>query len=703
MCCPPNDHAKELYKRYKELLVEHSQTRILPLLKKKAQNDHATGTTFLCEFIKCWENHGKMIRWLSSVFNYINRYYIHGHMLPSLKEVGDSVYIDEVYNVSKKEMRDAVLRLVRTAREEGEIWKCDDWVILKAMDIYHYTPIETYRNDFEVFMLQETANYYRDLSASWILESSTMMEYVLKSEHRLKLEEANRLWKSSPFEYTTEAMHKSAANEKSTRYKVIKTAETQLLTIRSVELLDRPGSGLDALMQNDKKADIQILYRVFKRVPDELGYMAQIFKKHIKDQGMLLIRDAEGGKQKDHLFIRSLLGLYDTSSKFLECFENAPLFQNSLKETFETICNNKVGSASVSELLAYFCDSVLRKGGIKTELLTGEDIDVVLDKAIKILAYVSDRDIFGEFYRKRLGRRLLQGLSINDDSERMVLGRLREQCGAHFTGKMDGMVKDMDTAKEKHAQFHTWMDAMSVRLPVDMSVVLLTTGFWSGKSMEMVLPEEMNKGLDAFMSFYRSGHKNTRKITWQFSLGTVHVKASFDKDYEFVLAPAQVAVLHQFNDNLKDKTYTELQDKTKLPEEDLDRVLASLTLLKYKVLVKFPANGIIGKDDVFSLNELFTDRAHRIRIGLPPVESERNKVKEDVQRDRSDAIKAAIVRVMKSRKVLHHQHLTIEVTKQLTKKFSPEMKAIKISIEKLIDGEYLQRDPEHPDLYRYVA
>ena len=60
----------------------------------------------------------------------------------------------------------------------------------------------------------------------------------------------------------------------------------------------------------------------------------------------------------------------------------------------------------------------------------------MLDKVVKLLAYISDKDLFAEFYRKRLSRRLLQDKSASDDHERAVLTRLKQQCGAQFTSKV---------------------------------------------------------------------------------------------------------------------------------------------------------------------------------------------------------------------------------------------------------------------------
>ena len=70
------------------------------------------------------------------------------------------------------------------------------------------------------------------------------------------------------------------------------------------------------------------------------------------------------------------------------------------------------------------------------EKLTEDAVEDMLDKVVKLLAYISEKDLFAEFYRKRLSRRLLQDKSASDDHERAVLTRLKQQCGAQFTSKV---------------------------------------------------------------------------------------------------------------------------------------------------------------------------------------------------------------------------------------------------------------------------
>jgi hypothetical protein len=43
---------------------------------------------------------------------------------------------------------------------------------------------------------------------------------------------------------------------------------------------------------------------------------------------------------------------------------------------------------------------------------------------------------------------------------------------------MEGMVTDLQLAREKQQNFEAWQKEHSKQLPIDMSVQVLTTGFW---------------------------------------------------------------------------------------------------------------------------------------------------------------------------------------------------------------------------------
>jgi cullin 1 len=168
-----------------------------------------------------------------------------------------------------------------------------------------------------------------------------------------------------------------------------------------------------------------------------------------------------------------------------------------------------------------------------------------------------------------------------------------------------------------------------------------------------------------------------------------------------VLYFVQAAVLLLFNTTER-LSYTDIKGQLNLTDEDIVRLLHSLSCAKYKILNKEPNSKSVTQTDHFEFNIKFTDKMRRIKIPLPPMD-EKKKVIEDVDKDRRYAIDASIVRIMKSRKVLPHQQLVLECVEQLGRMFKPDFKVIKKRVEDLIAREYLERDKDNPNMFKYLA
>ena len=74
-----------------------------------------------------------------------------------------------------------------------------------------------------------------------------------------------------------------------------------------------------------------------------------------------------------------------------------------------------------------------------------------------------------------------------------------------------------------------------------------------------------------------------------------------------------------------------------------------------------------------------------------------------VDDDRKLYLQAAIVRIVKARKVIKHNSLIEEVIQQSVNRFTPSITMIKKCIEALIDKQYLERTVNTTDEYSYMA
>ncbi|KAL0421101.1 UNVERIFIED_CONTAM: Cullin-3A [Sesamum latifolium] len=129
----------------------------------------------------------------------------------------------------------------------------------------------------------------------------------------------------------------------------------------------------------------------------------------------------------------------------------------------------------------------------------------------------------------------------------------------------------------------------------------------------------------------------------------------------------QDIVLMLFN-NTDSLNYREIKYATEIPSSDLKRCLQSLACVKGKnVLLKELMSRDIGEDDAFSVNNKFTSKLRKVKIGTvvaqKETEPEKQETRQRVEEDREPQIEAAIVRIMKSRRELDHNNVIAEVTK----------------------------------------
>lgn len=97
---------------------------------------------------------------------------------------------------------------------------------------------------------------------------------------------------------------------------------------------------------------------------------------------------------------------------------------------------------------------------------------------------------------------------------------------------------------------------------------------------------------------FRSDHV---KQTWMLT-GSIHM-----------MSREQAAVLLLFNsaDRL---SYAEIKAQLNLTDEDMVRVLHSLSCARYKILKKAPMTDTVSPNDIFEFNSKFTDKMRRIKV-----------------------------------------------------------------------------------------
>ncbi|KAJ3669274.1 hypothetical protein LUZ60_011224 [Juncus effusus] len=172
---------KELYTRYKFVFQDYIYSRVLPSLSGRK------GECFLREFVKKWYEHLFMVRCLSRFFFYMDRYFVGQYSLPSMKETGLIVFLDQVYQEMKGEIIGAVLSTINEDRDgkpiDGELVKS----VIKILTEFKLNKLDLYQKDFEPAFLDSSAAYYDQKSIIWLRELSHS-DYMSKVDECFKIE-----------------------------------------------------------------------------------------------------------------------------------------------------------------------------------------------------------------------------------------------------------------------------------------------------------------------------------------------------------------------------------------------------------------------------------------------------------------------------------------------------------------------------------
>ncbi|KAI8018548.1 Cullin-3A [Camellia lanceoleosa] len=253
-----------------------------------------------------------------------------------------------------------------------------------------------------------------------------------------------------------------------------------------------------------------------------------------------------------------------------------------------------------------------------------------------------------------LDKRLLSGKTVSDDAERSLIVKLKTEWGYQFTSKLEGMFTDMKTSQDTMQGFHASMGAEIGDYPT-VTVQVLAMGSWPTQSSATCnLPSEILGICEKFRTYYLGTHTG-RRLSWQMNMGSADLKATFGKGqtHELNVSTYQMCILMLFN-SADQLSYKEIEQATETPALDLKRSLQSLACVKGKNLW------------------------HKKES-----EPEKQETRQRVE-DRKPQIEAAIVRIMKSRRVLDHNNIVAEVTKQLQSRFLPNPVVKKKRIESLI-------------------
>ncbi|KAL0910008.1 hypothetical protein M5K25_020929 [Dendrobium thyrsiflorum] len=672
--------------KYGEKLYAGLVTTMTWHLKEMSKSiEAAQGGLFLEELNRKWADHNKALQMIRDILMYMDRTFVPSSHKTPVHELGLNLWRENIVRSSKIQTRlvSTLLELIQKERT-GEV--INRGLMRNITKMLMDLGSSVYQEDFEKPFLEVSASFYSGESQQFI-ECCDCGEYLNKAERRLN-EEMERV---------------SQYLDAKTESKITHVVETEMIANHMQRLVHMDNSGLVNMLVDDKYDDLSRMYNLFRRVPEGLSTIREVMTSHLRETGKQLVTDPD--KLRDPVdFVQRLLNEKDKHDKIISAaFNNDKTFQNALNSSFEYFINLNNRSP---EFISLYVDDKLRKG---LKEVSEEDVEMVLDKVMMLFRYLQEKDVFEKYYKQHLAKRLLSGKTVSDDAERSLIVKLKTECGYQFTSKLEGMFTDMKTSQDTMQGFYASQSASDSADGPSLAVQVLTTGSWPTQPIAPCnLPPEILGVCERFRTFYLGTHTG-RRLTWQTNMGTADMKATFGKNqkHELNVSTYQMCILMLFNSSDR-LTYKEIEQATEIPASDLKRCLQSLACVKGKnVLGKDPMSKDIAEDDAFMVNDKFSSKFFKVKIGTVVAqkesEPEKQETRQRVEEDRKPQIEAAIVRIMKSRRVLDHNNIVAEVTKQLQSRFLPNPVVIKKRIESLIEREFLERDKADRKLYRYLA
>lgn len=717
---------KQLYRSVSEAIRKHLISEVRE--KIWAVKDEKE---FLVEVNRQWQDHLLSMRMISDVLMYLDRVYSKENHLPLIYDVGLNLFQDCIIKLNDREIgikvTNIVIKEINGNRDTGIIM---DKFLIKAIIYMLETLVGTdsgdgesyYTEYFEPLFLETSGQFYDAVSKEFLgLQNGSL--FLTKIDQLIKAEEQRIVL------YLPDA----------TLPKLIDLMNRNLIAGNIDTVLKFENEGLRSFITNKNLSMLQLAYKLITRYDTDYTVLkiqlnsvllakgedliAQI-KAPVEKQAEKQAEKSEEPKKKlsskENLtlmatkWIQSVLELRDKYQEILkESFESNLGLMKTIEDSFSQMLNL---NTKVSEYLSlYIDDSIKRSLKNKSE----EETEELLERAVLIFRYIKDKDLFEKYYKSHLAKRLLSQKSGSRDIEREMISRIKQEIGPSFTSNLEGMFRDIKVSKELMAEFKALESDESsetfIKKKLELDVNVLTSNAWPlplSKDLSVIYPEVMEALKKRYEEFYLSKH-NARHLHWAPNFGNVDLRMRFKKKlYEINMSTYASLIIMLFDGSEPGYQLTclQIQERTNIPRPELGRQLQSLAVApRTRLLSKSPMTKDINDSDVFTINENFSSPLTKLKVFTVSLankledDSERSKTIDALKKSRKYETDAAIVRIMKARKVMRHNELLGETIRQLQHRFKPPPSLIKQRIEELLEREYLARDSEDRSVYKYLA
>ena len=687
-----------------------------------------SGFDFIDSFIDCNNKLNSLIFSMSRIFLYISNNHLKGsedknnvrkYQEDNVSEFSMKIYKENFFNKLKNKifssLNEILIRDERNGNNEFRIKLISIMKTLQCMD-YNKPRIlkisETSKNWQEEE--KDTAKIKLTYQDEWFkyFESETIKYIRNKAERDIKNNSAPEYVKCE-LKYLDEEDERLDSYVYGGYHARIKEINYEYLIKNNAQQIVDMDTGINNMFKTKKKDELNEVYQLFSFYPECLKLIQSSFRAYIKERLLALYNDKEFSKDPKK-FVPALIDLKKEMDEIVVlCFANDNDFQDQENKEFSVLMSKD----HYPKQLANYADFCMRNGFKgKSE----EEIEGTLNDIISIFKNINSKLVFQSETEKKMSDRLIKGLSINMNAEKMLISKLKQENGVTYVSKMNEMISDLEKNK---AEYEGYKLSKSHGAPggIKFNIQVISQSAWdiNKSNMEKIeVPLFLQNCIDDFQSFYLGRHQQT-KLIWCLSLSRIEIQYLYlqNKNISTSTLPQFLALYY-----LEQKGNLKLETIATLLGCNVKKVIYDIRGLIFNP--SFNPKGTTDKGVILSnidektkefkpsteisINRKFSVNRQKFNTLPLPQKKTADEIKASemeeaqiIKKYQDNILQATVTRIMKSRigQETSHVWLVGEASKQVDL-FKAQPQQIKENIEKLIEKNIIKRKGAS---YEYIA
>ena len=514
-----------------------------------------------------------------------------------------------------------------------------------------------------------------------------------------------------------ESRHADELMDGETARRVRQLAHAVLVESHVDELLRMRNHGLDAMLGAKDYEGLALVHKLVGLAPGGAARLAAELERYTRETCVQHQRELLGAagdeytREQGIAVVDKTLGTRrDVADVLHVCFEDAAELAAAAERGLAAALNADT-TLSIPRFLSLAVDELVTQ---RARAMQEGDFDAALRELLELFQYLRNKDEFEIFYRKHLVTRLLHSANReNLAAEKSLAESLAPLCGSGFAKGVQKILQEAEEGCAVAKGYADWLQRQGAAplQPFALEVFVVPSLSWSVAGAERAcnLPPFIQRTFNLFAQGYyreRFEHRVLRVVPAQ---GDATLRARFSRTaapVTLAVSTPQMLILELFNSNPR-IVFGSLVDTLGVSERDLRAALVFLSRLHIVMRVKTSSTqSKLQKSDVLYINNAFATPKTRLVCFRPPQSDKKVVSKEtadEIARGRALELQCAIVRIMKSRKTLNLANLVAETRDAVKSRFTPQPQDITRAIDKLIESEYIARDPRNHNQFQYVT